>query len=105
MPTESIVKFLQYLGTTAGLGAAIALLMERVPGFQRLSKRAKATVIGALCIILPLGSWAALRFVPGEVFARWDPIFQQIVVGVSVLLAWLSSQAVHWADRRVPTSK
>jgi len=105
MPTESIVKFLQYLGTTAGLGAAIALLTERVPGFQRLSKRAKATIVGTLCIVLPLGSWAALRFVPGEVFARWDPVFQQIVVGVSVLLAWLSSQATHWVDRREAASK
>jgi hypothetical protein len=100
MPTDSIVKFLQYLGTTAGLGAAIAFLTERVPGFQRLSKKAKATLVGTLCIVLPLGTWAVLRFVPGDVFTRWDPVFQQVVVGMSVLLAWLSSQAAHWVDVR-----
>jgi hypothetical protein len=100
MPTDSLVKFLQYLGTTAGVGAAVALLTERAPGFQRLSKGAKATLVGVLCITLPLGSWAALRFIPAEVFARWDPVFQQLVVGVSVLLTWLSSQAVHWADQQ-----
>jgi hypothetical protein len=99
MSNVSLVQFLQYLGTTAGLGAAVALLTERVPGFQRLTKAAKATIVGMLCIILPLGSWAVLRFVPAAILAEWDPLFQQVAIGVSVLLAWLTSQAVHWADR------
>jgi uncharacterized membrane-anchored protein len=103
MPTDSLILFIKYLGTTAGLGAAIALLTERVPGFQRLSKATKATLVAILCITLPLASWAALRFVPADVFHQLDPLFQQLVVGVSVLLTWLASQGAHWADRKGAT--
>lgn len=100
MPTDSLILFIKYLGTTAGLGAAIALLTERMPGFQRLSKATKTTLVATLCIVLPLASWALLRFVPADVFNQLDPIFQQLIVGLSVLLTWLVSQGAHWADRQ-----
>ena len=100
MPTDSLIMFIKYLGTTAGLGAAIALLTERIPGFQRLPKATKATIVATLCIVLPLASWAILHFVPADVFNQLDPIFQQLVVGISVLLTWLVSQGAHWADRQ-----
>lgn len=103
MSTDSLIVFIKYLGTTAGLGAAIALLTERIPPFQRLSKATKTTIVATLCIALPLASWAVLRFVPADVFNQLDPIFQQLVVGISVLLTWLVSQGTHWADRQETT--
>ncbi len=103
MSTDSLIMFIKYLGTTAGLGAVIALLTERIPAFQRLSKAAKTTIVATLCIVLPLASWAVLQFVPADVFSQLDPVFQQLVVGISVLLTWLVSQGAHWADRQVTT--
>ena len=100
MDTTTLWGLVAYLGTGAGIGLVVSLISERWPGFQQGAKMVKASVIAITCIVLSVGSLMVLRYVPRETMEAWDPVYKQLLVGLTVLIAWLSSQVTHQVDKR-----
>ena len=101
MTTSSIMDFVYWLGTSAGIMTVLSLLTERVPWFQALTSKTKQIIMVVIAVALPELVFVLLNVVPVETWALLEPHFQAIWVGLAALITVLASEAVHAADKRV----
>ena len=88
-------EFLLYAATGVGASALLSFITERWPLFQTWSPEARAyfSLIGS--VLIALGAWAVLTYVPPDTLEQLRTPFQ-IVAGVVV--AWLGNQFAHAND-------
>lgn len=67
LPTD-LPSFILWLGTSAGIGVALSVIAELVPGWADLSAGAKNFIITLVSIVLPVLSQVLLQVVPASVF-------------------------------------
>lgn len=98
----SLVEFLEYAGTAAGINVVIGYLLSFVaewwPGYEGLGAKAKRLIMMALCFVVPLLSLAGLEIlrvaqndasIPGlTVDAVWSCL-------LAAFAAFFGSQAAH----------
>jgi hypothetical protein len=82
----------------------MALVLERVPGWETLSREVKSFISLVVAALLGVVSYALVRWVPAGVVAELEPYYQVILTAVTI---WLGSQYAHWAvnqrkDRLTP---
>ena len=94
----TLENFLVFTMTIGGVGAVLAFLVERVPGFGALKPDIKKGVVILLCFGVPIVSLAVQRFVPPAWMAEMAIWFQALVIGFSVWVAWVGSQVAHDVD-------
>lgn len=102
-PLTNLNDFLIWLSTGGGSMAALAFLVERIPAFQKLSANHKSLAILAGALVLALGSYTILTYVPPAILSQIAPIFA-IVAGVAG--AWMVGQGAHTVDpARIKSSR
>lgn len=91
----SLVEFLKYAGTAAGInvviGYALSFVAEWWPGYESLGAKSKRLIMMALCLVIPLLSLAGLVLFAGEpltVDAVWSCL-------LAAFAAFFGSQAAH----------
>jgi len=99
----TLEDFLVFTMTVGGVGAILAFLIERVPGFGALKPDIKKWIVIVLCFGIPVLSLAFQRFVPPVWMAELGIWFQALVIGFSVWVAWVGSQVAHDVDTRYVT--
>lgn len=92
MELENLVAFITWIVYSGGALIAASWLLDKIPAFENLKAGVKKTVNQIVSVVLALGCYAVLKYVPAEVFAAIDPWFK-IVVGV--LVAYAGQQVVH----------
>ena len=88
-------QFLIYVASGGGAAALVSFAGERLPWFQRQTSRVKSYLMLGASIIVALGAWAVMTYVPADVLAQVRVPFQ-IVAGV--VSAWLANQFAHAND-------
>ena len=88
-------QFLIYVASGGGAAALVSFAGERLPWFQRQTPRIKSYIMLGASVIVALGAWAVMTYVPAEVMAQVRVPFQ-LVAGV--VSAWLANQFAHKAD-------
>lgn len=94
MPT-SLGEFFTWLGTAGAFATIMALVLERIPGWNdKLSSEVKSLLSLVVAALLGMASYALVRWVPAGVVAELEPYYQVILTAVTI---WLGSQYAHWA--------
>lgn len=88
-------EFLIWLGTSAGAGAALSFIAERIPAFNALTSTVKAYIHLLGSLALALAAYAVMTFVPAETLDALLPWFQIVAAGVGT---WIVNQVAHKAD-------
>ena len=88
-------QFLIYVASGGGAAALVSFAGERLPWFQRQTARSKSYLMLSASVIVALGAWAVMTYVPAEVMAQVRVPFQ-LVAGV--VSAWLANQFAHAND-------
>ena len=91
----SINDFLVFLASAGGASAALSFIAERLPAFQTLAAGTKALVHLGGSLLIALGAWAVLTYVPADQLAQLAPVFQ-VVYGI--VGAWMANQVAHSQD-------
>lgn len=88
-------QFLTWLATAGGYSAALAFISERLPWFQTLSPQNKQLfhLVGSL--VIALGAYAALTYLPPATLAALKPYF---VIVSGVVGTWMGNQFAHKVD-------
>lgn len=89
---DAIIEFLKQYGTPAGAGAIASLVLEWVPQFQALPADVKQRVVVVATVVVAVGSYLALTYVPASVWQQAAPFFGIVV---SVVAAYGGSQIWH----------
>jgi hypothetical protein len=90
-----IYQFLTWLASAGGAAAVLSFVLERISAFQDLTPDAKSWVNLGGTIVLALGAFAVLTYVPKDVLTQLAPWFQIVAACVT---AWLASQVAHRID-------
>ena len=69
----SLLNFLVYGG---GVILVASWVLDKIPAFVALPSDAKKYINIAVSVVLALGSYAALMYIPAEYFALIDPWFK-----------------------------
>lgn len=91
----TLEEFLKWLITSSGASAVMSFLLERFPPFQKLSSQVKAWVTYGGTLVLALGAYAIIIYVPAETLAALAPWFT-ILAGVTI--PFVASQIAHKSD-------
>jgi hypothetical protein len=91
-------EVLVYATTVTGVGAIIAFVTERVPGFEYLKAEIKASIVLILSFAIPLGALAISMYVPPEFITKMEPWFAMLLIGFSV---WTGTQVAHGVDKKL----
>ena len=71
-------------------------VLDKIPAFAKLSSDAKKYINMAVSVVLALGAYAVITYVPAATFTLLDPWFK-IVAGVIALYS--GQQVVHAANK------
>ena len=85
----SLLNFLVYGG---GVILIASWALDKIPAFVALAPEAKKLINIAVSVVLALGAYAALLYVPADIFALIDPWFK---VALSVVVLYSGQQVVH----------
>lgn len=88
-------EFLTWLASSAGAGAALSFIAERIPAFQKLKPEHKSLIHLAGSLLIALSAYAILTYVPPDVLVSLTPVFQVIA---AVVGTWIANQVAHKAD-------
>jgi len=94
-PTKNLIDFLTWVASSGGAAVLLAFVLERIPAFQALAGEVKSWLTLGLTIVLALGAYAILTYVPAGILAALAPWFA--VVG-AVVTTWLAAQGAHAVD-------
>ena len=86
---SSLLNFLVYGG---GVVLIASWLLDKIPGFVALQSEAKKWINMVLSVVLALGAYAAILYVPAEYFALIDPWFK---IALSTVVIYSGQQVVH----------
>lgn len=89
---NDFATLLSWLVYGGGVILVASFILDKIPAFVALPPDAKRYINMGVSVALALGSYAALLYVPPEVFAILDPWFK-IAMGVVVMYA--GQQAIH----------
>lgn len=79
-------------GVTGGI---VSFLLERTTWFDKMSPNGKWWLTFGLMVGLPVVAQLLLMFVPPEIWAQLEPIWQALALG---FVGWLGSQVTHKLD-------
>lgn len=88
-------EFLIWLASSVGAGVALSFITERIPAFHMLSSASRSYIHLGGSLVLALGAYAIITYVPPDTLTALLPWFQ-IVAGV--LGTGLVNQIAHKAD-------
>lgn len=89
---NDILKWVVYSG---GFAIVVSWVCERLPAFQALSSTVKSAIQIGAALVLALGGYAALTFMPADVWVAIDP-WVKIILGV--LAVYGIGQVGHTVD-------
>lgn len=92
MVTENIGSFISWIIYSGGALLISSWVLDRIPAFVVLASEAKRLINIAVSVVLALGFYALLTYVPAIFIAVLDPWFK-IAVGIIVL--YTGQQIVH----------
>jgi hypothetical protein len=90
-----MVDILKWIVYSGGFVVIVSWVCERWDAFQNLSKNWKQFVQIVAALVLSLGGYAALVYVPASVWVQIDPI---IKLALGVLAAYGIGQIAHTVD-------
>ena len=68
--------FLMWLASTAGASAVASWILERIPKYANLvSAEVKRWIFFATCLVMSVGSYCVLTYVPADVLQSIAPFF------------------------------
>jgi hypothetical protein len=88
-------EFLIWLASSAGAGVALSFIAERIPAFDNLPSATKSYVHLGGSLLLALGSYAVITYVPAATLDALLPWFQIVA---AVVGTWAANQLAHKAD-------
>ena len=89
---KSLYDLLSWLIYAGGSILVASWVLDKIPSFGALPPEAKKYINMGVSVLLALGAFALITYVPTEIFALLDPWFK-IVGGVVILYA--GQQAMH----------
>lgn len=95
VPT-TLGEFFTFVGSSAAIGFVLSWIAGNWGFFQRATSQGKAAILVFISLLMGLGSFALVRFVPAGVIEQAQPYYQVIISSITILIA---SQAWHkWID-------
>lgn len=90
--TQNLLNLLSWLIYSGGTILVASWVLDRIPAFVAASADVKKYINIAVSVVLALGVYAIITFVPASVFALIDPWFK---VAAGVVVLYSSQQTVH----------
>ena len=90
--TKSLLDLLSWLIYSGGAILVGSWILDRIPAFNALASEAQKYINMIVSIVLALGAYAVITYVPAATFALLDPWFK-IAAGIVVLYS--AQQTVH----------
>jgi hypothetical protein len=90
--TKSLFDLLSWLIYSGGAILVASWVLARIPSFEVLASETKRLINMGVSVVLALGAYAIITYVPAATFAMLNPWFQ-IVAGIVVLYS--AQQTVH----------
>lgn len=84
-----LLNFMVYGG---GVVLVASWLLDKIPAFTALAPEAKKMINMVLAVVLALGAYAAILYVPAEYFTLVDPWFK---IALSIVVIYSGQQVVH----------
>ena len=91
----TIYEFLAWLTSAGGAAALLSFVLERIDAWHGLSSNVRAWITLAGTILIALGAYAVITYVPKDILDQLAPWFQIVAACIT---AWLASQAAHTID-------
>ena len=80
-------EFLLWLGSASGASGVASFILERIPAFHKLASEAKQWVYFFVCLVLSVGSYSIITYVPADILEQIAPFFALVAaVFASVFL-------------------
>ena len=73
-------ELLVWLGTSGGSTLAVSWILEQIPAFQLLTPVAKKWLFFVMCLVVSLGGYAVLNFVPASTLEAISPYFNIVIM-------------------------
>lgn len=73
-------ELLIWLGTAGGSSIAVSWILEQISSFQLLESKLKKWVYFSACLVLAIGSYCVLTYVPAEILNAIAPFFNIVIV-------------------------
>ena len=89
-------EFLTWLLSSGGSSAVVSFILERVPAFQKLESEQKRWGFFLACVLVSVGSYLTLTYVPKEVLDQIAPFFALIA---TVFISVFTGSAFHKVDK------
>lgn len=91
-------ELLVWLGTSGGSTMAVSWILEQIPSFQLLSSVAKKWIFFGMCLVLALGGYLILNFVPQETLLAIQPYFNIVIM---VFVTNFIGEGFHKVSKKV----
>ena len=92
MVIENIGSLISWIIYSGGALLISSWVLDRIPAFVVLASEAKRLINIAVSVVLALGFYAILTYVPADFIAVLDPWFK---VAVTVIALYTGQQIVH----------
>jgi hypothetical protein len=89
---STLGEFFTFIGSAGAIGFVLSFVAENWGFFQSRNKQGKVAILMFIALLMGLGSYSLVRFVPAGVVEQAQPIYQVIIATLSILLA---SQVWH----------
>ena len=89
---DNLVEFLNWIIYSGGAMLVASKLLELFPAFAALESKVKWSINLAICMVLAIGAYALLVYLPADVIAVIDPWFK-VISGLFML--YTGQQIVH----------
>lgn len=89
---STLGEFFTFIGSAGAIGFVLSFVVENWAFFQTRNRQGKITILVFIALLMGLGSYSLVRYVPAGVVQEAQPIYQVIVATLSILLA---SQVWH----------
>ena len=84
-----LLNFMVYGG---GVVLVASWILDKIPAFTALVPDVKKVINMVLAVVLALGAYAAILYVPAEYFSLVDPWFK---IALSIVVIYSGQQVVH----------
>jgi hypothetical protein len=94
--TKSLLDLLSWLIYSGGAILVASWVLDRIPAFNALAAEAQKYINMGVSIVLALGAFAVITYVPPAVFALLDPWFK---IAAGTVILYSAQQTVHQATK------
>lgn len=88
--------FLTWIVSAGGAAILFSWIVERIKGFQTLTSQTKFWITLVGTVILAVGAWFGMEYIPPEVFEEINPLFK-IIYGT--IIVFLGKEFAHALDK------